>query len=511
MKKLSFILAMIIALSGMIGLFAAPVYAADADTVELTVGATGCDYTSISDALGNCTSTDFNYVIDIQDAALTETTNETIKVNANVTVKSSVGTPTITYNGTEIWIKTTGGKLTFSGLTINYALAKRLLTPGAGSTLRIENCTITGTLENTTSTNSIIYCAGTDTGKIEIHGSTLSNYTRIILLGAAGGDHTYNIDISSSTLTSTRSNTIQSNAKDAARDKINISITDGSSIITNYSEEVSPISLGQYEVNANFINSKFTATKYYVLNFSKNDAASILNANIINCTLDFVNATSYSRSGIYSASGNGVVNVARTTFNMNKNVCIKTTAPSENTTLNDNEEVIATGNGINFNLTGCSYNHTNANRFSIASSAEIPSTLVEYESNNTLIQMVGAQLSSDTDDTTASIRFVYKIKATEDELEDYSKLGLHITLNNCAYSFNPVTTTVVYTSIKADNITKTAESGYYYVLAEVKNIPSTSYGTNIYVRPYIINTDGATGFIGEAAYTSVNSVLSSAS
>ena len=90
MKRLSFILALIIALSGMIGLFVTPAYAADFD-FDKTVGA-GKDYATVGAALAAAG--------DAKNIRLTLTADETITEDtADITVSANV---TIVGNGAKI-------------------------------------------------------------------------------------------------------------------------------------------------------------------------------------------------------------------------------------------------------------------------------------------------------------------------------------------------------------------------------------------------------------------------
>ena len=504
MKKLSFILALIIALSTMIGLFAAPVYAADV-TPDYIVGGASATHATIAEALEAAGSNAKETILIRVDADVTESASK--EVAKNVTIYSDNATkPVVTYEGATVWLKSTAGKLTLSGLDIRSATTQSFFTPGTGSTLRIENCSVTGSA--TASGNfGAIYYAAADCGALEIDNSTITHKNRAIFLTAAKSNNVYNISITNNSTISSAHRAIQSNNAGGKKDIINLFVSN-SSIVTT-ADAQNAILINQYKTNLTMISSVVTAIGEDVIKFNKNDIAAIVNANIVGGSINHTKATSYTKSAIWLAVGNGIVNISGTTLSTGKNVCVKTATPDSNQIKDGSGNAYTSGSGIHFNLHNCTINSTNENIASLVDNAAIPSTLTEYTTNNTLVTTVGGQLLIGTtaESESTAIRFVYKLKASEAELADFSELGFHITTNSCGFSFNPRTTKTVYTSIKASGTVQEADPGYYFVLVEVTGISKADFDKMIYVRPFIKGTDGQTNYMGEVASTCVNALL----
>ena len=130
MKKLSFILALIIALTGMIGLFATTAFAAGDGTQAnpITVGGEGADYATVGAALAAIGATEGTTYIKVTGNT-TETTAE-ITVASDVVIYSDAtgdARPTIAFaEGVKVastsyyyWIMVDGAALTFDGVQIS--------------------------------------------------------------------------------------------------------------------------------------------------------------------------------------------------------------------------------------------------------------------------------------------------------------------------------------------------------------------------------------------------------
>ena len=83
------------------------------------------------------------------------------------------------------------------------------------------------------------------------------------------------------------------------------------------------------------------------------------------------------------------------------------------------------------------------------------------------------------------------ITLTSAEVENLESVGAYVSLAADAKTTGvKKSTTSVFTSIKADNVQVDAATGTYFVLVEVSNIPNASFGSNIYVTPFVETTEG---------------------
>ena len=107
------------------------------------------------------------------------------------------------------------------------------------------------------------------------------------------------------------------------------------------------------------------------------------------------------------------------------------------------------------------------------------------------IEASGMQLLSGTTAASekTSVRLV--ITLTSAEVEALTNVGAYISLTADAKTTGiKKATTCVYTSIKADDVQVNAVLGTYFVLVEIQNIPNASFGSTIYVTPFVTAESG---------------------
>ena len=107
------------------------------------------------------------------------------------------------------------------------------------------------------------------------------------------------------------------------------------------------------------------------------------------------------------------------------------------------------------------------------------------------IEASGMQLLSGTTagSEKTSVRLV--ITLTSAEVEALTNVGAYISLSADAQTTGiKKATSWVYTSIKADDVQVNAELGTYFVLVEIQNIPNASFGSTIYVTPFVTSEAG---------------------
>ena len=107
------------------------------------------------------------------------------------------------------------------------------------------------------------------------------------------------------------------------------------------------------------------------------------------------------------------------------------------------------------------------------------------------VEASGMQLLSGTTAASekTSVRLV--ITLTSAEVEALTNVGAYISLTADAKTTGiKKATSCVYTSIKADDVQVNAELGTYFVLVEIQNIPNASFGSTIYVTPFVTADSG---------------------
>ena len=107
------------------------------------------------------------------------------------------------------------------------------------------------------------------------------------------------------------------------------------------------------------------------------------------------------------------------------------------------------------------------------------------------VEANGMQLLSGTTAASekTSVRLV--ITLTSAEVEALTNVGAYISLTADAKTTGiKKATSWVYTSIKADDVQVNAELGTYFVLVEIQNIPNASFGSTIYVTPFVTAESG---------------------
>ena len=107
------------------------------------------------------------------------------------------------------------------------------------------------------------------------------------------------------------------------------------------------------------------------------------------------------------------------------------------------------------------------------------------------VEASGMQLLSGTTAASekTSVRLV--ITLTSAEVEKLTDVGAYISLTaNAKTTGIKKATSCVYTSIKADDVQVNAELGTYFVLVEIQNIPNASFGSTIYVTPFVTAESG---------------------
>ena len=103
----------------------------------------------------------------------------------------------------------------------------------------------------------------------------------------------------------------------------------------------------------------------------------------------------------------------------------------------------------------------------------------------------GAQLpiGANAESANTSVRLVLTL--TSADVESLSNVGAYVSLAADAKATGvKKTTSSVYTSINADNVQVDAATGTYFVLVEVSDIPNASFGTSIYVTPFVTTAEG---------------------
>ena len=122
------------------------------------------------------------------------------------------------------------------------------------------------------------------------------------------------------------------------------------------------------------------------------------------------------------------------------------------------------------------------------------------------VKASGMQLLSGTTAASekTSVRLV--ITLTSAEVEALTNVGAYISLTADAKA-NGIkkSTTAVYTSIKADDVQVNAELGTYFVLVEIQNVPNASFGSTIYVTPFVTSEAGEV--LGEEISFSVTGLI----
>ncbi len=522
MKKLSFILALVIALTGMIGLFATPAYAADATTLEVGEGKT---YATIGAALA-ATGETGSYVIEVYNNTNETVIDHVLGEGKSVTIRSAGETSyavNITPADDTSDSKNTVDSQKYHGWFIM-----------TGGTVVIDNLDVTVNQNGSSAGNyCLVYFVNTAAGygNVVIDKANIVTYGRCILVGATAGVHagtTVNISISNSTMTSTASKIfVQFNNRKAGAianiNLTNVGFADGvaNALLSNaetltfnavncYSLPGTKLAYGFNSSGTKYGTINFINCEYNIGNYLAANSTGSGNVSEINVYSGTYNT---SDKGIQNNSATAKVNIYGGTF---------TSTSANGFIMGASTKAYFYGGTIDAALP---FNTNNAGQQATGIQAITDGTKTTYVPegitvDTTLLSAKGAQIVNGTTSESAStsIRLVFQIKATEAELANYSAIGVWASKSNSTVmdlgDLNAQakvtvlpTTTTVYTSVNADGVVVEAAEGYYYILVEISNISNANFADVIYVRPYVVAADGTTVTAGDAYVTSVNSFL----
>lgn len=514
MKKLSFILALVITVTGAAALFC-PAYAAEVTTLTVdgvTTDAESGIYPTLCGAIDAIKDSTDDHAINITAQALASEGLSGIEIKGNLTIYSELATaPEITYGGSSLWLKITGEKtLTLKNLNISAASSNTLFSPTEGATVRLEGCTVTSTASVSTS-SAIFMLENSSLGHVEIDDTDITAEGMIILGKSLPEGEATRVTISNgSNITSNSSGIIKFNKVSRRKNYFEL-VIDSSTVICESNCVASKV----FGNDVRITNSTLQTNNESPLIFLNAEYASEINVFIEKSNVSSTSGNTSSQPGIRANAGSGYINISGTTFSTIKNNCVLIAQPTDTAFTDAAGNTISTSEGIT--VTTCNSELLSSkDAIAVETDATSPTTIVEYVDGAARIAAEGAQLLSDTEATSdkTSVRIVLNLVDTE--LSSYSEVGAWVSKHDRNVIYMPEatptvksagSTDVVYSSIKADGVRVESTSGYFALL-EVKDIPQASFGETVYVRPYVVSADGSSVFLGEALSFSVSGLLS---
>lgn len=485
MKKLSFILALIIALTGMIGLFATPAYAADITPDYVVDGTT---YANVGAALEAAAASEKETVYIRVDVDTAEAFNNA-PIAKNIVVYSDNATaPTLTataaaadnvhpidtskYGG---MFDMNGGSLTLENLNIvtdsdNYCAVYFNTTATGVGTLVINNCSID------TVGRSIHVNAGgtfTDNVNITVNNSSITsgknilqhnarttgeatkaviNFNNVEFDASAGGVQVQNVyaDINFTNCTVKEGGSLKQLVYSSTKNTVHTLDVVGCDITTT--EKTVGYANTANGTNFNFVDSVLKSPKYVVhVAHATTNVTTLGTFNFVNCDLECT-STNYIialdpasksgadikgvvniYSGTYKTAGKGLMaNDADARINIYGGSFISTSTTGF--IMGGNTKAYFYGGTIDATLP---FAANNAGQQATGIQAITDGTKTTYVPegitvDTTLLSAKGAQIVNGTTSESAStsIRLVFQIKATEAELANYSAIGVWASKSN---------------------------------------------------------------------------------